>query len=251
MDPAGARGEQLEGEGVQSENKSKKKRRLGAVLVAVGALAVLVVVAGVVLLATHAPYKQPSGSMWPTFEMGTTFAATRLDRTPVRGSVIVFEYPERPEQLFAKRVVAMPGDTLEIRGDAVIVNGWEVPKCRVGTASYADALEGTTHTGDLFVEWLADVSYLVFYEPQVLMAELQGPYHAKAGEYWVLGDNRANSHDSRMWWGGQGGGVPAKNVVARARTPDVPTLPPGNESLQGALEVCLAKKPGETRPPAP
>ncbi|OJY15334.1 MAG: signal peptidase I [Myxococcales bacterium 68-20] len=247
MDTVGARSERVAGEDVQS----KRTRSLGALLALVGALAVLAVVAGVVLLLSHARYKQPSASMWPTFEMGSTFTASRLDRTPVRGSVIVFEYPERPEQLFDKRVVAMPGDTLEIRGDAVIVNGWEVPKCRVGTASYADAIDDTTRTGDLFVEWLADASYLVFYDRQALLSDRQGPYKAKEGEYWVLGDNRANSHDSRMWWDGQGGGVPAKNVVARARTPDVPTLPLGSESLQGALDACLAKKPSETRPPAP
>ena len=64
MDTAGARGERVAGEGVQGE--SKKKRPLAALLVAVGALAVLAVVAGVVLLSSHAPYKQPSASMWPT-----------------------------------------------------------------------------------------------------------------------------------------------------------------------------------------
>ncbi|MBX3200498.1 MAG: hypothetical protein KF894_20340 [Labilithrix sp.] len=52
-----------------------------------------------------------------------------------------------------------------------------------------------------------------------------------------------------MWWGGQGGGVPAKNVVARARTLEVPALPPGSESLRDALEACLAKRPAQTEPP--
>ncbi|MBX3222310.1 MAG: signal peptidase I [Labilithrix sp.] len=231
--------------------KDKTRSRLVVLLGALGALAIVLAAAGVVLLFSHARFKQPSGSMWPTFEVGTTFTADRFDRKPARGAVIVFKFPERPEQLFDKRVIAMPGDKLEVRGQTVLLNGWEVPKCRVGTASYAEAGEGTVHTGELFVEWLGAAVYLVFHDADGLSASEQGPYHAKPGEHLVLGDNRNNSHDSRMWWGGQGGGVPEANVVGRARTPDVPALPPGSEGLRGALDACLAKKPAQTEPPPP
>ncbi|MCW5833740.1 MAG: signal peptidase I [Labilithrix sp.] len=229
----------------------KKRSRVVVLLAAVGALGILLAAAGVVALLAYAPYKQPSGSMWPTFQRGTTFTASRFDRSPTRGAVIVFEYPERPEQLFDKRVVAMPGDRLEVRGRTVLVNGWEVPTCLVGAASYADPFDGEARAGDLLVEWLGAATYLVFYDAEAPAGERRGPYQAKADEYWVLGDNRDNSHDSRMWWAGQGGGVPAKNVVARARTRDVPELPPGNESLRPALDACLAKRPAQTEPPPP
>jgi signal peptidase I len=123
------------------------------------------------------------------------------------------------------------------------------------------------HEGDLFVEYLGDESYLTFYE-HGSGSEYQGPYFAKAGEVWVMGDNRNNSHDSRMWFGGQGGGVPFENIRGRAlfvwlSTSEAgvdlsrefapvmgrPRVPPSAKVLEPQLEQCLRSRPSVTNPP--
>lgn len=73
------------------------------------------------------------------------------------------------------------------------------------------------HEGDLFVEFLDDEAFLTLYDRYSGgMNDYQGPYFVKPGEAYVMGDNRHNSHDSRMWFGGQGGGVPFENIRGRA-----------------------------------
>jgi signal peptidase I len=99
--------------------------------------------------------------------------------------------------------------------------------------------------------------------------EHQGPYFAKSGEVWVMGDNRNNSHDSRMWFGGQGGGVPFENIRGRALfvwlsvsdngvdwsregAPVMgrPRLPPSASALDSQFEECLRTRPSVTDAPA-
>jgi signal peptidase I len=234
-------------------------------------------------------FKIPSGSMIPTLQVGDhifvnkfsygpaiPFTHTRLwsNMPPQRGDVMVFAFPEHPEQDFIKRVIAIEGDKLEARNGHPWINGWEVPSCKVGTYSYADIdTVLSKHEGDLFVEFLEDEAYLTFYDRSSgMFPEYQGPYLAKKGEVWVMGDNRNNSHDSRMWFGGQGGGVPFANIRGRALfvwlsvsdngvdwsrlgAPVMgrPRLPNAMRGLEPALAKCLAERPplDKTTPPKP
>jgi signal peptidase I len=223
-------------------------------------------------------FKIPSGSMIPTLEVGDhifvnkftygpaiPFTKARLwtHMPPERGDVMVFAYPEQPEQDFIKRVIAMPGDKLEAKNGHPIINGWEVPSCRVGEFTYTAPDSGGKRSGDLYVEFLADEAYLTLYERD-RSEPYQGPFFVKPGEVYVMGDNRNNSHDSRMWWGGQGGGVPFDNIRGRALfvwlsiseagidwsrlgAPVMgrPRLPPNMRHLEPALSKCLR----EDRPP--
>ena len=228
-------------------------------------------------------FKIPSGSMLPTlqiqdhifvnkFAYGPTvpFSKTRLydGLPPKRGDVIVFEYPD-PDPLaerqdFIKRVIALPGDTFEVVDGHPIINGWQVPYCKAGTYEGAD----------LFVEFLGDYSYLTIFESiEGRSRGKEGPYFAKEGEVWVMGDNRNNSHDSRAW--PQGGGVPFANIKGRAmfvwlsfdnngsflnitwdrlltNVMGAPRLPKGTpvEVLNG-VQKCLAQRPAETWAPEP
>ncbi len=233
-------------------------------------------------------FKIPSGSMIPTLQVGDhifvnkfsygpalPFTHTRLfsRMPPERGDVMVFAFPEHPEQDFIKRVIALPGDKLEARGGHPILNGWEVPSCFVGLYTYSEGDPiPAKHEGDLFVEFLGDEAYLTLYDRYSGgLNDYQGPYFVKPGEVYVMGDNRNNSHDSRMWFGGQGGGVPFDNIKGRAlfvwlsvsdqgmawNRLGAPVmgkarLPPDMKALEAPLEKCLKERPSldKTNPPA-
>jgi signal peptidase I len=205
-------------------------------------------------------FKIPSRSMVPTLAVGdhifvNKFAYgpmipgthTRLlsRMPPSRGDVIVFQFPERPEQDFIKRTIAIPGDVLEAYDGRPVINGWVVPRCKVGSFGYQEPESGysSNHSGELFMEYLGKESYLTFFDQMAMTtasrsackvdadcqqqisgtrclegycAEYQGPYKVKPGEVWVMGDNRNNSHDSRGWFDGRGGGVPFDNIRGKA-----------------------------------
>jgi signal peptidase I len=236
-------------------------------------------------------FKIPSGSMIPTLQVGDHIFVNKFtygpaipwtrsriwsNMPPKRGDVIVFAYPEHPDQDFIKRVIAVPGDKLEARGGHPIINGWEVPSCPAGTYTYTEQQDGIRHEGEVFVEFLEDEAYLTLYDRQALQTEHQGPYYVKPGEVWVMGDNRNNSHDSRMWFGGTGGGVPFAKIKGRAlfvwlsvsdtidwsrmfapvmgRPPSrgpFPGMNPALKALEGPVEKCLRERPPleKTRPP--
>ncbi len=260
-------------------------------------------------------FKIPSVSMVPTLQVGDHIFVNKLSygpmvpfvgkrilprMPPAHGDVMVFQYPENPEQDFIKRVIALPGDHLEALDGRPIINGWRPPECRVGTYRYntGEGMFGE-HVGELVVEYLGAEAFLTFYEssrgddaPSTrhactdddqceaglacrarLCGSVQGPYQVKPGEVWVMGDNRNNSHDSRGWWGGRGGGVPFDMIKGRALGVwlsflpaggfawdriglDVmgrPKLPPAMAALQPAVDRCFAERPPEsaTRVPRP
>jgi signal peptidase I len=233
-------------------------------------------------------FKIPSGSMIPTLQVGDHIFVNKLvygptlpftrsriytRMPPERGDVMVFQFPEHPEVDFIKRVIAIPGDTLEAKNGHPWINGWEVPHCFVGVYSYAESEAQSRHEGDLYTEFLGDEAYLTLYErANSAFPETHGPFKVAPGEAWVMGDNRHNSHDSRMWFGGQGGGVPFANIKGRAafvwlRMGDRgiqwgrfgapvmgrPRLPPAMQHLEGGLTKCLKERPpvDKTEPPPP
>lgn len=227
-------------------------------------------------------FKIPSGSMLPTLQIGdhifvnkfvygphVPFTETRLwsSMPPERGDVMVFEFPE-PEpgqevQDFIKRVIALPGDTLEAEGGHPIINGWRVPACLVGKYPYGPNDDANVARADLFVEFLGEHAYLTAYGEGGSRGR-QGPFVVPEGQVYVMGDNRHNSHDSRAWNAGRGGGVPFEKIQGRAMfvwlplsrltvpvmgKPELPRgLPP--ELTQG-IDRCLAERPSVTLPPPP
>ena len=235
-------------------------------------------------------FKIPSGSMIPTLQVGDHIFVNKTAYGPMvpwtklrlfpslppkRGDVMVFEFPENRDQDFIKRVIAVPGDRLEIKDGHPVINGWRVPYCQVGTYTYRDGDSMVSHRADLDVEYLEDRAYLTLYERTWGSAETQGPYLAKPGEVWVLGDNRNNSHDSRGWFEGKGGGVPFANIKGRAmfvwlsfrsgssefawerlgvNVMGMPKLPKELEaSLGPGIAKCFRERPplSETTPPPP
>jgi signal peptidase I len=233
-------------------------------------------------------FKIPSGSMIPTLQVGDHIFVNKMSFGPLipwtttrilpqlppkRADVIVFEFPENREQDFIKRVVAVPGDRLEVKDGHPIVNGWKVPWCNVGTFTYRETSTSPPHRAELDVEFLEDKSYLTLYERSYAGGgEMQGPYFVKPDEVWVMGDNRNNSHDSRGWYEGRGGGVPSVNLKGRAMfvwlsvdtagsfawdrlgvgVMGKPVLPKGTDpTIVAGLAKCMASRPSiaETTPP--
>ncbi len=122
-------------------------------------------------------YKLPAASMEPTLLIGDHVLADRhlAARNPKRGDIIIFEYPQDPKKDFVKRVVAIGGDIVEIRDKELFVN--KKP---------------------------AKETYVAHKEAEVIPADQNprdnfGPVTVPAGSYFVMGDNRDRSYDSRFW----------------------------------------------------
>jgi signal peptidase I len=128
----------------------------------------------------------PSGSMEPTLQIGDRILVSKFSYRlgPIRrGDIIVFRFPLSPSRDFVKRVVALAGESVELREGLVLINGKPLSEL------YPTPLPG----GDR----ACTSSY--------------GPKKMPEGQYFVLGDNRCNSEDSRFF-----GFVPAENVVGKA-----------------------------------
>ena len=169
------------------------------------------------------PFRIPSGSMIPTLLVGDFILVNKFTyglRLPVlntkfiplgiprRGDVVVFRYPEDPSTPFIKRIVGLPGDRITYRDKQVSVNG--VPQVYTSLGGYVGFKSAAANTGaDLREEQLGDVRHQVLVTPQA--PTFDGEYEVPVGQYFVLGDNRDNSRDSRYW-----GFVPDQNLIGRA-----------------------------------
>lgn len=161
------------------------------------------------------PFRIPSGSMMPTLLIGDFILVNKFSyglRLPVlnskvieigkpqRGDVIVFRYPEDPAVPFIKRVVAVSGDHLVYHSvnKTIYINGEPMPQEYIG--SYQGVGSGSNMTGaEQRLEKLSEIRHGVLVLPGRTST---GPYHEMIipeGEYFVLGDNRDNSRDSRFW----------------------------------------------------
>jgi signal peptidase I len=153
-------------------------------------------------------FKIPTGSMENNLLIGDhllvnkmVFAPspTTVDRVLLplrsigRGDVVVFKYPEDPERDFIKRVIGLPGETLEVRGKRVYING------KVLEEPYVHYLEPPSAN--------AQYQEVTSYD----LRERYGPVTVPPGQYFVMGDNRDNSQDSRYW-----GFLPREYVKGRA-----------------------------------
>ncbi len=173
------------------------------------------------------PFRIPSSSMLPTLLVGDLILVTKYSyglRWPVlnskflelgdpeRGDVVVFRYPEDPSLDYIKRVIGVPGDTIEFRNDNVLLNGAPVPTELLGPYVPED---GSSESRGLVtgVEYLPDFEHRILRDPKALnRGYLVGErFVVPEGHYFVLGDNRDRSRDSRFW-----GFVPDDHLVGKA-----------------------------------
>lgn len=191
------------------------------------------------------PFRIPSDSMMPTLLDGDFIIVNKyayglrlpvLNRKvvgigePQRGDVVVFRYPVNPSQDFIKRVVAVGGDTVEYRDKQLAVNGQPLPQKPDGSYSYLEGLrfESTERRIETAQSAAGPTSYTIAVQPQaapVYPANVRSfpgrencDYNDRgfrcrvpAGHYFMMGDNRDASDDSRYW-----GFVPDDHVRGRA-----------------------------------
>jgi signal peptidase I len=175
-------------------------------------------------------YQIPSGSMIPTLDVGDRiwvnkliygvrlpFTAIKLGthyRPPRRGEIIVFEKPDEPDKDLIKRVVAVGGDTVEMRDNTVFVNG--VPTVRVhdGVHHYWDFREEREEwfegDADAWREKIGSANFVTFHDLDGGRSVF-APRQVPPDSLFVMGDNRDNSNDSRYW-----GYVPLNLVRGKA-----------------------------------
>ena len=135
---------------------------------------------------------------------------------PARGDIIVFVHPPSEETNptdYIKRLVGLPGDTVEVRDDVVYINGVEQPRVPDGEFSYTDSSRMCrAEDMKMFSEKLGGKDHPVLQSTSYAtrMADW-GPKEVPEGNYFVMGDNRDNSADSRFW-----GFVPRDNIRGKA-----------------------------------
>jgi len=171
------------------------------------------------------PFKIPSGSMIPTLLIGDFILVNKYAyglRLPVlnskflelgeprRGDVVVFRYPVDPGVNFIKRLVGLPGDTLVYRDKKLFINGEPLEMESHGNYS-SNEVKCTTPQPDAmrYTEQLGDVQHDILIHSN--SGSRDGQWVVPEGHYFMMGDNRDRSNDSREW-----GFVPEANLMGRA-----------------------------------
>jgi signal peptidase I len=147
-------------------NKEKKK---SPVFELVESVVIAVVLALVIRFFLFEPFYIPSGSMEPTLQVNDKIIVNKFVYKlgePARGDIIVFKYPLDPSRDYIKRVIGLPGETLEIKESTVYVNNQPISE------NYLPS----------------DIKFMDF-----------GPVSIPDDSYFMMGDNRNNSQDSRVW----------------------------------------------------
>ncbi|MDK4714474.1 MULTISPECIES: signal peptidase I [unclassified Rhizobium] len=180
------------------------------------------------------PFTIPSGSMMPTLLVGDyifvnkfaygyskysmpfspdLFSGRILGSEPKRGDVVVFRFPPNPDVDYIKRVIGLPGDRIQVKNDILYINGQAVPREPHGTFS-SDYSQEPGDNIAVYSERLPDTGKV--YDTLDLSPNSRGDntqeYVVPPGHYFMMGDNRDNSDDSRF----DVGYVPAENLIGRA-----------------------------------
>ncbi len=184
------------------------------------------------------PFNIPSGSMIPTLLVGDYLFVSKYSygysrhslpfslplipgtdrawfKAPERGDVAVFKLPTDNRTDYIKRLVGLPGDTIQLRGSVLYVNGEAVPRQRVDDAVYTE--NGIVRRAVRYRETLpSGRSYYVIEQSETALQDTTPVFNVPPGHYFAMGDNRDRSRDSRFL--DEVGMIPAENLVGRAET---------------------------------
>ena len=193
-----------------------------------------VLIAVVIRTFLYEPFNIPSGSMIPTLLVGDylfvakyaygysrysfpfsppLFSGRIFGSLPQHGDVVVFKLPRDPSIDYIKRIVGLPGDTVQMQGGQLYVDGTEIPRQPAGT--YVATGDGPSMQLKRYLETFPDGN-----KHYILKASDNGPldntqvYHVPPGYVFAMGDNRDNSLDSRVL--NAVGFIPVQNLVGKA-----------------------------------
>ena len=180
------------------------------------------------------PFRIPSGSMMPSLLVGDFILVNKFSyglRLPVthgkltegdkprRGDVIVFRYPQDQSQDYIKRVIGLPGDHVSYYNRRLSINHEPLETLEshvyqgLGELNAMAGASGCDRAGaecKVYNEKIGDISYTMMTNPRSTFS-LDGEVIVPEGHYFVMGDNRDHSNDSRVW-----GYVPEENLVGKA-----------------------------------
>jgi signal peptidase I len=169
------------------------------------------------------PFRIPSGSMMPTLLVGDFILVNKFTygirlpvlhnkiielNTPKRGDIVVFRFPKDPTVDYIKRVIGLPGDKISYHEKKLFINDQPIRQVSLGNSQYVAEGEDPA-TVEHLLENLTPVEHSILINHAQPTMEVE--YTVPAGHYFVMGDNRDNSNDSRYW-----GTVPEENLVGKA-----------------------------------
>jgi signal peptidase I len=214
-----------------AKQKSELRETLSTIIWAVG-------IALVLRTFLFQPFHIPSGSMLPGLTKGDyiitskysvgygRYAAAPLpfpgkegrifEREPERGDVLVFR-PDGDDKNFIKRLVGLPGDKLQMQQGRLFINGEPAGLERIGEETFADRFNNDV-LAEIWQETFPEGHSHIIYDSQKNSpSDNTGIFTVPAGHYFMMGDNRDNSGDSRVAVrNGGAGNIPASNIIGKA-----------------------------------
>ena len=212
-----------------ADKTSKKSGGLGETI---NVIAQALILALIIRTLLFQPFSIPSGSMRPTLLEGDYLFVTKWaygysrhslpfspnlfsgriwGSEPERGDVVVFKFPPNPSMDYIKRVIGLPGDRIQMRESRLYINDQVVPRESLGQIDNPDVTE-VSRPVEVWRETLPNgVSYNTFDLTPNSITDNTREFIVPEGQYFMMGDNRDNSSDSRVF-----GFVPADNLVGRA-----------------------------------
>ena len=211
----------------------KSQKKSGGLGETVSVIIQALVLALIIRTLLFQPFSIPSGSMRPTLLEGDYLFVTKWaygysryslpfspdlfsgriwGSEPKRGDVVVFKFPPDPSLDYIKRVIGLPGDRVQMKHDELYLNGVVVPRKKMGQIDNPDITE-VDRPVDVYRETLPNgVSYDTLDLTPNGLGDDTREFVVPPGHYFMMGDNRDNSSDSRF----SVGYVPAENLVGRA-----------------------------------
>lgn len=194
-----------------------------------------VLLAMVIRTTLYEPFNIPSGSMKPTLLVGDYLFVSKFsygysrysvpfspplfegriwDREPERGDVIVFKLPSDNKTDYIKRIIGLPGDTVQVRSGRLYINGTLMDRKRLGEVIETDQYGDTKRLVEYEETLPGGLKHHIFEESDTAPLDNTTVYTVPDNHYFLMGDNRDNSQDSRVT--ALVGPVPYENIVGRA-----------------------------------
>jgi signal peptidase I len=213
-----------------------RKKSAGGILDTIKTIVYAVLIALVVRTVAYEPFNIPSGSMVPTLLVGDYLFVSKFSygysryslpfglplfsgriffHSPERGDVVVFKLPTDNSTDYIKRVIGLPGDHIQMKNGILFINGQPIPRRRIEDYLYQEG-NGVVIPLAQYIETLPNGV-----QHRIIEMSDNGPldntqeYVVPPGDYFMMGDNRDNSQDSRVL--SAVGYVPAENLIGKAQ----------------------------------